>query len=192
MRYLSTLSCSTAVALGTVLPLAPAPSPARELRQTPLKREAFSPQSLKAGDRGNTIKAVRRGAKGNINFSATLEYGPFSRSRHKVWVGSEHPNAEDNSTRIDGESIWGVDENLPSTENRSLSVTIGSKQIVIPRARWHDLYEVNGGKDFGARWDSKRRAVIVWLYGGCAWFIYKAQFVVPLHGKIRRSVKSLD
>lgn len=72
--------------------------------------------------------------------SIVLAKQPFDRTKNKL---NYHKRHKDQLERINGKPYWGTDSGIPRTEYASMTVSIGTRKIMVPRQAFENLFEPN-------------------------------------------------
>ena len=100
-----------------------------------LKMIGEFPSIGKGKEQGNSITIAGKG------ISVTLTKQPFDKTKHKI---TKKKHKEYSEYIIDGKRAQGLDGGLflPEDHYKSITVTINSKNVPIPKSAYDDLYEI--------------------------------------------------
>ncbi|WP_315030444.1 SH3 domain-containing protein [Capnocytophaga leadbetteri] len=100
-----------------------------------LKMIGEFPSIGKGKEQGNSITIAGKG------ISVTLTKQPFDKTKHKI---TKKKHKEYSEYIIDGKRAQGLDGGLflPEDHYKSITVTINSKDVPIPKSAYDDLYEI--------------------------------------------------
>ena len=100
-----------------------------------LKKVRDLPSIGKGKEQGNSITIAGKG------ISVTLTKQPFDKTKHKI---TKKKHKEYSEYIIDGKRAQGLDGGLflPEDHYKSITVTINSKNVPIPKSAYDDLYEI--------------------------------------------------
>ena len=105
--------------------------------------------------------------------SVTLTQQKFDKTKHKI---TKKRHKEYNELIIDGKKIYGLDndEFLPEDHYKSITVTINSKDVPIPKSAYDDLYEVAMYTDNNAvYYDKEEDTIYIIAHNGSGAFSYE-------------------
>ncbi len=74
------------------------------------------------------------------NIEVVLTEQRFDRSKHTLSFFKEY---RDQLEFIDNKKFWGTDGGIPTTEYKSIEISIGQKKILLPKNAFSDLYEIS-------------------------------------------------
>ena len=72
----------------------------------------------------------------------TISTRPFVRSRYHLTHFKDSPKY---IQLIDGKQYWGTDGEMPTTEYKSIHITLGNKELILPKAATENLFEPSIG-----------------------------------------------
>ena len=132
-----------------------------------LKKVRDLPSIGKGKEQGNSITIAGKG------ISVTLTKQPFDKTKHKI---TKKKHKEYSEYIIDGKRAQGLDGGLflPEDHYKSITVTINSKNVPIPKSAYDDLYEIGiwDTNNF-AYYDKEDDVLYIIAHNGNGAFSYK-------------------
>ena len=132
-----------------------------------LKKIYEFPSIGKGKEQGNSITIAGKG------ISVTLTKQPFDKTKHKI---TKKKHKEYSEYIIDGKRAQGLDGGLflPEDHYKSITVTINSKNVPIPKSAYDDLYEIGiwDTNNF-AYYDKEDDVLYIIAHNGNGAFSYK-------------------